>query len=271
MKKKRNQIVSIVISLSMILCLGGCGNANRPVNGTAENIEEELPDNMDASDVADMLESGMSVDEIVDRVEEIKEGEATTDKPAEATASPEPTATASPTPTATPEPTSTPSPSPESTPEPHVHQYTETIIKAPTCAESGEKQLVCQGCGDVKVEAIPATGGHNWEPIYQTIVHQSTGHVESVEKQIQVGTTETRHEYECKYCGYRTSTPEELADHRASFVPDINHAGAGSIVYDYPGEPVYETQIESIWVVDTPETTTQELVGYKCSVCGATK
>lgn len=42
----------------------------------------------------------------------------------------------------------------------HTHSYTETIIKAATCTESGEKNLTCS-CGDTKTESIPATG-HNY-------------------------------------------------------------------------------------------------------------
>jgi len=44
--------------------------------------------------------------------------------------------------------------------ETHTHSYTETIIKAATCTESGEKKLTCS-CGDTKTESIPATG-HNY-------------------------------------------------------------------------------------------------------------
>lgn len=258
--KSEKKVLASLLTLSIVFILFGCGSSVSTMNEKG------------AEEITDTVESGVSADKTIDKVEEIKEEEEeTTDKPAEATASPEPTATASPTPTATPEPTSTPSPSPEPTPEPHVHEYVETVTRQATCAEAGERQLVCQGCGDVKVEAIPATGEHNWEPVYQTVTHPSTGHVEQRETQVQVGTSETRHEYECKNCGYRTNTPDELADHRASFVPsDPGHATAGTIIYDYPGEPIYETVTESVWVVDVPETTTQELVGYKCS-CGATK
>lgn len=257
-----NKVVSTLLTLALVLCqvcfLSACGKEDVERNKT--RIEEELPDNMDASDVADMLESGMSVDEIVDKVEEIKEEEVTTDKPAEATASPEPTATASP----SPEPTSTPSPAPTATPEPHVHEYVETVTRQPSCATTGEKQLVCQGCGDVKVEAIPATGEHNWEPVYQNVTHPGTGHVAEV--QVQVGTNR-RTEYACAFCDARFDTPDEKVEHCIA-TGDRDHAMARTIMYDYD-EPIYETQ--SQWVVDTPEITSQELVGYKCSACGTTK
>lgn len=263
MKKKRNKIASAVITFSVILCLAGCGNANRPVNGTAENIEEELPDSMDVDDIADMLDEGASVDEIIEKVQDEIEATESTEVKAEDTETTETKPTDEPTTTPA-VPTSTPTPE-TPTPEPHVHEYKETVTRKPSCSTEGERVLTCS-CGDSKTEAIPVTGEHNWEPIYQTVTHPSTGHVEEV--QVQVGTTK-RTEYECGVCGQRANTPSELADHRASFVgTDRNHATANTIAWDYE-EPVYEMQ--SQWVVDTPETTTQELVGYKCSICGATK
>lgn len=256
-----NKVVSTLLTLALVLCqvcfLSACGKEDVERNKT--RIEEELPDNMDASDVADMLESGMSVDEIVDKVEEIKEEEVTTDKPAEATASPEPTATASP----SPEPTSTPSPAPTATPEPHVHEYVETVTRQPSCATTGEKQLVCQGCGDVKVEAIPATGEHNWVEGTTAVHHEELGHVESV----IVGYGDTRHEYECKYCGFRADTAAEVSDHCVNS-GNIDHAFSGTIIHDIPGEPIYESQ----WVVD--QNSWDETVGngvFTCQTCGATK
>ena len=42
----------------------------------------------------------------------------------------------------------------------HVHAYSETITKQPTCTEDGEKTLTCE-CGDTKTAVIPATG-HNY-------------------------------------------------------------------------------------------------------------
>ncbi len=102
----------------------------------------------------------------------------------------------------------------------------------------------------------------------------STGHVETIEQQVQVGTSETRHEYECAYCGHREDSPDALKSHRDSYVEEgnIDHVFARTIIYDYPGEPIYETQTQSVWVEDTPESTTTVGTGrFTCSTCGATK
>lgn len=40
----------------------------------------------------------------------------------------------------------------------HTHSYEESIIKAATCVEVGEKILVCKFCGESYTEEIPATG-----------------------------------------------------------------------------------------------------------------
>lgn len=283
-KRKLNKLMPIVLVLTMTFCLIACGNTSSPAVGedvvstestvppsgvdatTETEIEKELPDSMDASEVADMLESGMTVDQVIDRVEEeIKDGKVpSADKPAEASPTQTPVSTPAPTAKPTPEPTATPEPTP--TPE-HVHEYTtESITRQATCAEAGEKKLMCE-CGNAKIENIPVVD-HNWEPVYQTVTHPSTGHVEQVS--VQVGTSTGRTEYECAVCGHREDSPDALSEHRASFVGvDRTHATARTVAYDYPEEPIYELQNQ--WVVDTPETTSQELVGYTCTVCGATK
>lgn len=43
----------------------------------------------------------------------------------------------------------------------HIHSYTESVTKEPTCTEAGEKTSTCE-CGDTKTETIPATG-HNYD------------------------------------------------------------------------------------------------------------
>ena len=67
----------------------------------------------------------------------------------------EPTTTPTPSPTETPTPTPTETPTP--TPEPHTHSYSESITKAATCTEVGEKTFTCE-CGEKYTENIPATG-----------------------------------------------------------------------------------------------------------------
>lgn len=39
------------------------------------------------------------------------------------------------------------------------HNYTESIIKEPTCTESGEKKLICTKCGYSYTEEVPSNGG----------------------------------------------------------------------------------------------------------------
>lgn len=250
--KKMKKYISLIAVSAVILCLSGCGNTDRPVNADAkENVENN------------MLDEGMDVDEIINRVENIKDGNvATTDKPAEATGNSTTTATESPAPTETPKPTATPEP----TPTPHVHQWTETVTREASCSGEGEKKLTCE-CGENKVESIPANGNHNFVENTTVVHHEALGHVEEV--QVQVGTSDGYTVYSCAFCGASFDTPSGVVDHCATFVPDP-HGMANTIATDYPGQPVYETQ--SQWVVDQPAW--DETVGtgtYTCSVCGATK
>ena len=243
MKSKR--IVSALI-LAMGLNLIGCGNETSVLNenGVIDNAEI-VDDNTETTKESTEIEDGNVV---------------TTDKPM-STETPKSTSTASPEPTAAPKPTATPEP----TAPPHVHEWTETVTREASCSGEGEKKLVCE-CGESKVESIPATGEHYWEPVYQTVTHPGTGHMEEV--QVQVGTSAGYTIYSCAVCGAQFDTPSGVVDHCAAFVPDP-HGMANTIATDYPGQPIYETQ--SQWIVDSPEYTTQEIVGYKCSVCGATK
>lgn len=263
MKRKTKKIIdrmmSVLLALTMIFCLIGCGNTAPAIGEDVVSIEEG---------------SGAEATEVIGDVEpsemEVLDGEiAGSEKP---TATPSPTATPVPTAEPTPEPTSTPEPIPTPTttptPELHIHEYSEeTITRQPSCSEVGEKTLICS-CGDSKTENVLPTGNHNWEAVYQTVVHPSTGHVEVSEVQVQVGTT-TRSEYACAFCDARFDTPSGVVEH-CKATGDRDHAMARTIIYDY-SEPVYEMQTQSQWIVDTPEYTTQELVGYTCSICGATK
>ena len=69
----------------------------------------------------------------------------------------------------------------------HIHSYTETITKEPTCLEDGEKTYICD-CGDSYIELVPATG-HNY--IDGVCINCGEVDPDAVEK-IKIGDTETR-------------------------------------------------------------------------------
>ncbi|MCM1259037.1 MAG: hypothetical protein NC307_14470 [Roseburia sp.] len=264
-RRKTEKVLPLLMATVLAISFTGCGSTANPTGGkdVAESTES-----MSASDVADMLEDGATVDEIIDKVEEIKDGNTpSTDKPA-GTASPtaEPSATGKPESTA--EPTATPTAKPQATatPEPtappHVHEYAESITKQPTCAEAGVKTLTCS-CGEVKTEAIAATG-HDFVTQYKTIEHDALGHVEVTEQQVQVGTTR-RTEYECAYCGARFDSAEAKMEH-CKATGDFNHAFCSTYALDYD-DPVYETQTTQTWVIDSPAWSENVPNGSICSKC----
>lgn len=258
-KRKLNKLIFMMLVLSLLaVSLIGCGNTASPavgedvvVNGTeestVENTESTMPPNGDDA-TATVDSDTESTNESSDIEDDVVAG-ASGEEESGVMAGPEPTA--------------------EPTPEPHTHDYAETVVtKQPSCTETGEKQLICQGCDDVKTESVPAMG-HDFVPQYTTVVHEALGHVEITEQQVQVGTTETRHEYECKYCGFRADTASGVVDHQAvQFEDGIDHAFAGTIIYDYPGSPIYETETVSNWVIDVPSWSEQVPSGSICSRCG---
>ncbi len=263
-KRSKKKMLSALLTMAiMAVSLGGCGSttvdADNVVESTETMVENSTESTAETSN-GTTTETGGKDDAV-----------AGSDKPAEPTVSPsaEPSSTEKPEPTA--EPTASPKPTatPEPTEPPHTHDYSESVTKQPTCTEDGVKTLTCV-CGDVKTEAIPATGNHNWTEITTLVHHDSIGHTESIEEQVQVGTSETRHEYECSNCGATFDTPSAVVEH-CKATGDFDHAFARTIIHDYPGEPIYETQTKTIWVVDQEAYDSEEVVGYKCSVCGATK
>ena len=249
MKKIASVLLIFCITASLVGCGSSIPTANNNMPGESSEIVEGSIDGIEETTGAEERE--------------------TTVIP-EPTDAPTPTATPNPMPIPTAESTPEPTASPEPTEQPHSHQYAETITRQPSCLEAGEKTLICS-CGDTKVEAIPATGNHNWVEGTTTIHHEAIGHVETTEVQVQVGVGETKHEYECKNCGARFNTPEEKVEH-CKATGDRNHATCGTIIHDIPGDPIFETQTQSVWVVD--QEAWDETVGsgtYTCTVCGATK
>ncbi len=251
--KIKNKFLPILLIFSMIISLIGCGSTANPVAG--EDVVESTETTVESSTETTVESSDGTTTETGEKGDAVVEEE----KPAE-TPAPKPTtkpATESTEKPETPQTTATPEP----TQPPHTHEYTESVTKQPTCADDGVKTLTC-ACGDVKTEAIPATG-HDFVTQYQTLVHDALGHTEVTT--VQTGTTK-RTEYACAFCDARFDTAAGVVDHCAA-TGDFDHAFARTIAYDYE-EPVYEEV--STWVIDTPAWEEQVPVGSICSKCGAT-
>ena len=127
----------------------------------------------------------------------------------------------------------------------------------------------------------PAEHTHNWVAQYKTVNVPEQGHNEQVLVQAaydeQVPITEMKEFAICNDCGADLTNLGQagISDHMYNHM--INDTGNGGwhsewreVVTGYKTvhhDAVYETK----YVVDSPATTKQELVGYKCSGCGKTK
>ena len=123
----------------------------------------------------------------------------------------------------------------------------------------------------------PAEHTHNWMAQYKTVNVPEKGHNEQVLVQAaydeQVPITEMQEFSICNQCG-ADITGDPWGHLEQSAVNGGNCGGYHSewreVVTGYKTvhhDAVYETR----YVVDSPATTKQELVGYKCSSCGKTK
>ena len=123
----------------------------------------------------------------------------------------------------------------------------------------------------------PAEHTHNWVAQYKTVNVPEKGHNEQVLVQAaydeQVPVTEMKEFSICNQCG-ADITGNTTAHMKNSYLNGGNCGGYHSewreVVTGYQTvhhDAVYETR----YVVDSPATTKQELVGYKCSGCGKTK
>ena len=122
----------------------------------------------------------------------------------------------------------------------------------------------------------PAEHKHEWVAQYKTVTVPEKGHNEQVLVQAaydeQVPITEMKEHSICNQCGADiTGDPwghnkqhalnYEAGGFHSEWIEEVT--GYKTVHHD----AVYETR----YVVDSPATTKQELVGYKCSSCGKTK
>ena len=124
----------------------------------------------------------------------------------------------------------------------------------------------------------PAEHTHNWVAQYKTVNVPEKGHNEQVLVQAaydeQVPITEMKAHSICNQCGADLTGLDIDAHFKNSY---FNGGDCGGYHTEWREdvtgyktvhhEAVYETR----YVVDSPATTKQELVGYKCSGCGKTR
>ena len=123
----------------------------------------------------------------------------------------------------------------------------------------------------------PAEHTHNWVAQYKTVNVPEKGHNEQVLVQAaydeQVPVTEMKAYSICSTCGAditgNTSAHVKnhvmIGDDKGGYYTEWRETVVGYNTVHH--DAVYETR----YVVDSPATTKQELVGYKCSGCGKTR
>ena len=124
----------------------------------------------------------------------------------------------------------------------------------------------------------PAEHTHNWVAQYKTVNVPEKGHNEQALVQAaydeQVPITEMKAFDICNDCGAELNSSNIDSHVKDHMINDTGNGGWHTewreVVTGYNTvhhDAVYETR----YVVDSPATTKQELVGYKCSGCGKTK
>lgn len=121
----------------------------------------------------------------------------------------------------------------------------------------------------------PAEHTHNWVAQYKTVNVPEKGHNEQVLVQDAYDEPTYGYEYHsfCNTCGLDL-TANGINDSQHVKQHMLNGEGGSTTqkaVKVQTGTIHHEAVYETRYVVDSPATTKQELVGYKCSGCGKTK
>lgn len=126
----------------------------------------------------------------------------------------------------------------------------------------------------------PAEHTHNWVAQYKTVNVPEKGHNEQVLVQAAYDEQVPQYKYEereiCSDCGVditdlgQAGISAHIKAHALAGENGGYHSEVRQVLIGYTTihhDAVYETK----YVVDSPATTKQELIGYKCSSCGKTK
>jgi hypothetical protein len=142
------------------------------------------------------------------------------------------------------------------------HTYTDSIIKEPTCAESGVLESKCSKCGDTYKTEIPATGKHEYS---SEVTKEATC---SEKGEIA---------YTCTVCGdsYTEVIPMKEHTYESSIAEDATCTTAGIRVFICTGcDDSYTEEIPATGH-DGKEMITKEAGFFtsgekvvKCSICG---
>lgn len=138
---------------------------------------------------------------------------------------------------------------------------------------TGSSSKPSNNSGSNSSSSKPAEHKHDWVAQYKTVTVPEKGHNEQVLVQAaydeQVPITEMKEFSICNQCG-ADITGRYIEHFEANDGCSGYHSEWREVVTGYKTvhhEAVYETR----YVVDSPATTRQELVGYKCSGCGKTR
>ena len=142
------------------------------------------------------------------------------------------------------------------------HDYTDSIVKEPTCAEPGMMESKCSKCGDTYKTEIAPTGKHTY----------------TSETTKEATCTETgENTYTCSVCGdsYTEEIPVTEHDYQRTVAEDATCTTVGTFVYicsvcndSYTEEiPASGHTLEEI-VTKNAGTFTQGEKVVKCSTCG---
>lgn len=116
------------------------------------------------------------------------------------------------------------------------------------------------------VNTDPCANGHTWAPVTETVHHDEVGHYETVEHQQSVT------KYKCPVCYEKFASLDVYYAHFDSVhTPSYSGDPIRALRNQYTTTNETETYTTNEWVVDKAAYDETVIVGYTCSVCGATQ
>ena len=160
------------------------------------------------------------------------------------------------------------------------HDLKEEVITEPTCGNTGVKKVTCSRCDYNATKDIPATGNHTW----------NDGEITKEPSCTETGSKLVT----CTECGHQETVSVPMVEHSWTEHPEEGHEEMTLVWEDHVvckgcktdfgfGPEADDAAIEHVatsgcygpyhvtTVTIQDAYTSHDLVGYKCSTCGATK